>query len=156
MGFWTYLYYLSKFWELVDTVVLVTRRKPVILLQLWHHGVMPFVTLSWFAAPWLEGAWWCVMVNSIIHAFMYFYYLQSCRGIRVWWKRYLTALQIIQFNSGMVMCILYFCLKYNVINFGQQAECGGGISGAIFSIAVNASFLIMFAAFYKRTYANKP
>lgn len=155
MGFWTYLYYLSKFWELADTLVLALRRKPIIPLQLWHHGVMPFVTLSWFASPWLEGAWWCVLVNSIIHSFMYFYYLQSCRGVRVWWKQYLTGLQIVQFCTGMGCCLWYGLLKTQVVKVGQPEGCGSKFSGAIFSVGVNASFLFMFAAFYVKNYLTK-
>jgi len=155
LGFWTWLYHRSKFWEALDSVILIGRGKQPIPLQLWHHGAMPFVTLSWFAFPWIEGAWWCVLVNSIIHSAMYYYYLQSTMGNRVWWKRYLTSLQIVQFCSGMIICILYSLLKYRVIDVGQAKDCGGNIATAISSVAVNCTFLGLFALFYVRNYVKK-
>jgi hypothetical protein len=156
LGFWTYLYYLSKFWELVDTVILVARGKKAIPLQLWHHGSMPFVTLSWFAFPWLEGAWWCVFTNSVIHSFMYYYYFQTTQGNRVWWKKYLTALQIVQFCAGMITCAMYVALKSGMVNAGQAETCGGSYGTAAFSVGVNCSFLLMFSSFFRKTYAKKP
>ena len=59
LGYFTYVFYLSKYYELLDTVILSFRKKKIIPLQVWHHASMLFVTWSWFRFPWLEGSWWC-------------------------------------------------------------------------------------------------
>lgn len=43
LHYWCYVYYLSKYYELLDTLLLVLRRKRIILLHALHHGLMPLV-----------------------------------------------------------------------------------------------------------------
>ena len=107
-GFWMKVYFLSKFYEFGDTVLLVLKKKPTIPLHLYHHAIMVFLTWSWCRFSWLEGSLWCVLVNSVIHFFMYTYYMLAALGQSVWWKRYLTGAQIFQFCTGF----LYVCTFY--------------------------------------------
>jgi fatty acid elongase 3 len=107
LGFFIYIFYLSKYVELVDTFILIAKGKDLLFLHCYHHCSMLFVTWSWFAFPWLEGAWWCAVVNSIIHSFMYYYYLRTATpGTTIWWGKYLTSAQIFQvfFHAPSFAC----------------------------------------------------
>lgn len=42
-------------------------------------------------------SWVPIILNLAVHTVMYFYYFQSARGVRCWWKKYITVMQIVQF-----------------------------------------------------------
>ena len=70
MGPWNVIFYLSKFYELADTWLLLLRRKPATFLQVYHHAMM--IAAMWGGvvaqAPWLFIV---VALNSVIHTLMY-------------------------------------------------------------------------------------
>ncbi|CAG8561773.1 10645_t:CDS:2 [Dentiscutata erythropus] len=43
----TYIYYLSKFIELIDTVILVLKKKEIIFLHWYHHAIVILMVWSW-------------------------------------------------------------------------------------------------------------
>ena len=143
-GYWMKIYYVSKYYEFGDTVILALKKKPTIPLHLYHHCVMVFLTWSWSTYGWFEGSLWCVLVNSIIHFFMYTYYLLAALGHSVWWKRYLTGCQIFQFITGFLYVSLFF---YRHATKG----CGGNVKiiVAMPTYLVNVSFIYMFYQFFK-------
>lgn len=98
LRFYQSLFYLGKFHELFDTVVLVLRGRSPSALQLFHHTVMLLVTYynRW---PFLVPAMWLsVALNEVVHVFMYSYFALQALGIQIEWvRRWITSGQIIQF-----------------------------------------------------------
>lgn len=113
-----WMFYISKYIELLDTVFFVLRKKQsqITFLHVFHHSVMPW---SW---------WWGVtltpaggmgtfhpMVNSAVHVIMYFYYGLSAAGPRfqkyLWWKKYMTAIQLIQFILVSIHITQYYFME---------------------------------------------
>lgn len=35
-------------------------------------------------------------MNSFVHIIMYYYYAMTAVGYRIWWKRYITAIQLVR------------------------------------------------------------
>uniref|UniRef100_A0A4W5KSS7 Elongation of very long chain fatty acids protein 1 n=1 Tax=Hucho hucho TaxID=62062 RepID=A0A4W5KSS7_9TELE len=96
-------FYFSKFIELLDTLFFVLRKKhsQITFLHVFHHSFMPFTW--WWGMTIAPGGMssFHAMVNACVHVIMYTYYGLSAAGPRfqkyLWWKKYMTAIQLIQF-----------------------------------------------------------
>jgi len=161
IGFWIYVYYVSKYYELIDTLILLLKAKPVIPLHIYHHAMMVFGGWAWNYYGWLEGSWWCVFVNSVIHFFMYIYYTLAILKIDVWWKKHLTSLQIFQFMTGWFYVNIYLYYYFGNLHivwendlprFEYEQGCFGHLGCALMAHAVNCTFIVLFIRFFLRTY----
>lgn len=101
-------YFFSKFTEFMDTIFFVLRKKNdhISTLHVIHHGIMPMSV--WFGVKYTPGghSTFFGLLNSFVHIIMYFYYMLSALGPNMqkylWWKKYLTTLQMVQFVGIMV------------------------------------------------------
>ncbi|XP_053294774.1 elongation of very long chain fatty acids protein 1a [Pleuronectes platessa] len=145
-----WLFYFSKFIELLDTVFFVLRKKQgqITFLHVFHHSFMP---LTW---------WWGVtltpssgmgsfhaMVNAGIHVIMYFYYGLSAAGPRfqkyLWWKKYMTAIQLVQFVLVSVHISQYYFME----------KCDYQVKWYIHLIWMyGVFFFLLFSNFWVQTY----
>lgn len=99
----TYWYYMSKFLDFFDSFLFVLRKKVSHLstLHVVHHGGLPIFV--WFGPRFVGGGHttFCGFLNTGVHVVMYLYYFLAALGPKVqlylWWKKYLTKLQMIQF-----------------------------------------------------------
>ncbi|XP_053670768.1 elongation of very long chain fatty acids protein 7-like [Anopheles nili] len=101
--YFSYAYFCLKLFDLADTVFFVLRKKQshVSFLHVYHHSLMVITTYCGLVfVPGghvlMLGIW-----NTLVHAIMYFYYfLASQRSGQnsIWWKKYLTRLQLVQFT----------------------------------------------------------
>ena len=147
-----YLYFLNKFVEFADTFFFIARKKfrNVNRLQLIHHSIMP--VYSFLLVRWLPGGHETFggIFNSFIHVLMYSYYFLAALGPHMqkylWWKRYLTVLQMIQF-----VCIF---IKSLVLVSGV-AECGYPWQFSAMVLSLMVAFFLLFLEFYLREYSKK-
>ncbi len=143
---WIFVFYLSKFWELFDTVLLVLRGRPVTLLHLWHHSSVAVEVRVWLDYGMTFGAYG-MWFNTLIHSIMYPYYLCALLKVRFPFKKWITVSQIVQFFTS-------FVLTLPVFHYNRQDNGCSGMQGLYLSAFFNASFLILFIQFYLRTYKS--
>lgn len=105
-GFWTWVFYVSKYYEIVDTAILLAKGKRVSFLQSFHHAGA--IMIMWLLADIRHTCSWSfVTVNSFVHTVMYFYYNLTILGIQPKWKKTLTNIQITQFLAGIGVACCY-------------------------------------------------
>ncbi|KAG8193726.1 hypothetical protein JTE90_005024 [Oedothorax gibbosus] len=95
--------YLLKYAEFLDTIFFVLRKKDKLItnLHVIHHASLPICGWIFFRTERSGFQAYPILINSVIHIVMYSYYALAAMGPQVrkylWWKRYLTIAQMIQF-----------------------------------------------------------
>jgi len=146
--FWAYIFYLSKYYELLDTVFLVLRKRPLSFLHVYHHAIV--MPMCWFAIN--QGiimGWITCFNNAFVHVIMYYYYAEQARGVGpIWWRKYLTTIQIIQFMLDCTTSVFfgYFWLA--------GIPCHGTLAAWTAANLVGISFFFLFLDFYRKQYSK--
>ncbi|KNC47782.1 polyunsaturated fatty acid elongation enzyme [Thecamonas trahens ATCC 50062] len=102
-----WVFYMSKFPEMLDTVIMVLKKnnRQVSFLHMYHHFSIALVwCIVTFSYPAGE-AYFSIILNSFVHVVMYSYYLARVFKIEVPWKFYITKFQMLQFMANMVQGI---------------------------------------------------
>ncbi|XP_030569153.1 elongation of very long chain fatty acids protein F [Drosophila novamexicana] len=146
----SYGYYILKYLDLLDTVFIVLRKKnsQVSFLHVYHHAGMVF-GVSIFMT-FLAGSH-CTMlglINLLVHSVMYAYYFATSLGAlkqMLWWKRYITQLQLVQFG--------YLSLHFLLVIV--RNPCQFPVFIAFIGFIQNVFMFALFFDFYYKTYVRK-
>jgi len=134
----SYMYYLSKYYELLDTIlqILKGRAPPHFFLHVYHHATVLLMAWAWIEYT-VSLQFIALLFNTGVHVVMYYYYLCSSLGWYVWWKRYVTMFQIIQF------CTSFFCYMVTMGLMASGYECAGSRM-LLANLVFNATLLYQF------------
>ncbi|KAL7013100.1 hypothetical protein ACKWTF_015193 [Chironomus riparius] len=146
-----YLFYLSKFFEFFDTFFFILRKRfdLISMLHIAHHGTVPFTL--WWCVKFLPGGHQTIFgfFNSFVHIFMYLYYMLAAMGPKMrkylWWKKYLTILQMTQFVVVLAHSLQLFF----------QNPCNFPMIGVYNSCFQAGLFLCLFLNYYFQEYSRK-
>jgi len=163
MGYFMYLFYLSKYYEFVDTLILIVKGKNPSFLQEYHH--LGIVVSIWALCVTRTGiGYWMMLINSGIHTIMYAYYATTVypitRGLLSIVKRYITMMQITQFLVAVtglgfpIMLASIFGIYIGRTEDEYLKICTNSYQrySIIYSYAYLCPLIILFLSFYFRTY----
>ncbi|CAL1300274.1 unnamed protein product [Larinioides sclopetarius] len=142
---------LNKMFELWDTVFIVLRKKwnQLSALHIIHHSTVCSLVWWFLRNPSQTGFYFTVIlgVNIVVHTVLYTYYGLSSIGPHMekylWWKKYLTALQIGQFVFDLSYVAIDHLTGCKTIGIGE-------ILTSVFIIYL----LIFFLNLYKNKYCE--
>ncbi|XP_046861416.1 elongation of very long chain fatty acids protein 4-like [Xenia sp. Carnegie-2017] len=147
-----WLFYVSKFVEYLDTVFFVLRKKnnQITFLHVYHHTSV--CIMWWIFVKWTPGGSMYIGMafNSLVHVFMYSYYMVSALGPQyrkyLWWKKYLTSLQLIQFIIAIVYVV-------NAVMFHKDCTFPRWAFALLFGYTI--SLFLLFLNYYIKEYINR-
>jgi len=155
LEFFYIINYFFKYLELLDTVFLVLKKKPLAFLHVYHHAVTAFLCFTQLNGR-TSISWVVISLNLAVHVFMYYYYYATAGGKRIWWKKYLTTMQITQFVVDLLAVYFGTYSRYaSRMNLPSIGDCAGTESAALLGCGVLTSYLLLFIKFYIDTY-RKP
>ena len=137
------VYWLSKLFELLDTVYMILRHKTrqISFLHVFHHASITLVG-EWGYRDFCFPAFIpTVILNSAVHVVMYGYYgLTAFYPLKDFgWKKRITQMQIAQF--GLALChATYGYLYYRF---------------CVYSILYGLSMVVLFSNFYYHAFIRK-
>ncbi|XP_069697706.1 very long chain fatty acid elongase 7-like isoform X2 [Periplaneta americana] len=151
MASWVWMMYMTKVFDLLDTVFFVLRKKSnqVTFLHVLHHSMT--LVLFYTLARYAPGGQ-CVLdasINCFVHVVMYSYYFITNTFPQykknIWWKKYITQIQMIQF------C---FLILHNLPTVLQN-DCGFPAFAGGMVLLESILMFYLFSNFYVRTYWKK-
>ncbi|KAF8140257.1 GNS1/SUR4 membrane protein [Boletus edulis] len=157
LEFYYMINYYFKYIELFDTVFLALKKKHMAFLHVFHHSATALLCFTQLNGK-TSVSWVVISLNLLVHVIMYYYYYATAGGAKIWWKKYLTSLQITQFIIDLF--IVYFGTYQHFAhsrfpNLPHVANCAGTETAALLGCALLSSYLVLFINFYIQTY-QKP
>ena len=92
-----WLFYLSKVLDFYDTaqIILGQKWRQLSFLHVYHHSSIFFIYWLNLRLNYDGDIYLTIVLNGAIHSLMYLYYFVSLHTSNIWWKSYVTKLQLV-------------------------------------------------------------
>ncbi|XP_017057587.1 elongation of very long chain fatty acids protein F-like [Drosophila ficusphila] len=145
----SYAYFFNKLLDLMETVFFVLRKRDrqISFLHVFHHMYVPYFSFIYFYYYGYGGhGFFMCFFNVVVHTMMYTYYYQSSLNRNskkdLWWKKYITIAQLVQF--GILLTHSIYSLR--------QPDCPSVRFSATCTGFISVVFIILFSNFYYHAY----
>jgi len=149
-----WLFYICKIWDFWDTafIIMAQKWKQLTFLHVYHHFSVLLICWLQLNLFYDGDIFLFIMLNAFIHTVMYSYYFicmhtkdrKTGKSLPIWWKSYLTMMQMIQFVTLMSSGIYAYtnhCKGYNHM-----------VSSLL--VWYTATLLFLFALFFVHSYSK--
>jgi len=94
-----WLFYISKIFDFLDTVFIILSKKwkQLSFLHVYHHTTIFLIYWLNLRVGYDGDIYLTILLNGFIHCIMYMYYFVAMHTKDIWWKKYLTGMQLTQF-----------------------------------------------------------
>ena len=137
--FWSYIYYLSKYYELLDTLLQMARGRPPphFVLHVYHHACVLMMAWAWceYQQTLQFGG---LIFNTAVHVVMYLYFFLRVIGRPPWWKPLVTYFQIVQFATSLICFVV---TAYLILGEGRPCK---GQPALLGNVLFNVTLLYQF------------
>lgn len=146
------IFILSRVIDFLDTIFFILRKKQnqVTGLHVFHHACVPLVIYLVASFSMTPFSGFLIVMNALVHIVMYsYYYLATFPTLApyLWWKRYITRIQIGQF----CMALVYFSLGYILLpRFCNDPPMVAVVTNLLSALV----FLVLFLSFYSGAYSG--
>jgi len=166
-GVWTTLFIYSKYIEMVDTLFLILRKKPLRFLHWYHHLTVFLYCWDAFANEMPTGIFFIAM-NYTVHAVMYtYYFLAAVLERPLSWGIVVTIMQVSQMFIGVgvtaaslrLVSLYSFTRVFPIATLPSDIPhvgCSAWPLNAVFALIMYATYLLLFLRFFVNRYIVTP
>ncbi|EJW05387.1 hypothetical protein EDEG_00051 [Edhazardia aedis USNM 41457] len=151
LEYWIWIFYVSKIYEVVDSIILHVNKRQTSFLQMYHHAGA--IICCWMLCRAnTHLAWIFVVLNSFIHTIMYFYYMLTTLRFKPKFKRIITRMQIGQFVIGILLLFVHTSSHHQWSKDKNTRQFQFWTFGL--NIFYVATLFLLFRRFEKKTYTK--
>mmetsp|Transcript_37380 Transcript_37380/g.61966 ORF Transcript_37380/g.61966 Transcript_37380/m.61966 type:complete len:269 (+) Transcript_37380:121-927(+) len=157
LNFYFYINYLLKYYELLDTLFLILKKKKTEFLHVYHHSLTVLLCVIQLNGN-TTVQWVPIGLNLLVHTVMYYYYGRTATGAKLWWKKYLTSMQITQFVIDLIAIYSAMYIRHaydHGLPSPVQGSCHGDLRAGWFGTYLLSSYLYLFIEFFWKTYISR-